>query len=200
MLIPALLKKLQQLPDHIIALPRGGTEVAYPIANWFKQPIFLHYVRKLRSPSNPELAFGAVDQFDQVDLNDRLIRELQISQSYIDQEILCQQQDIRNRIKKYGAEILNIKNQHCLIVDDGIATGSTMLSACHSLLTQGAKVTVAVPVTSASAYKTIHQKCDIVCLINDPNLNAIGQYYDDFSQTTDQSVHHIIKETSQYLK
>jgi putative phosphoribosyl transferase len=193
MLIPAVSKL--KLPECIIALPRGGAEVAYPIAQWLKLPVFLHYCRKLRSPSNPELAFGAIDQFGKVALNQDLIQELGISQSYIEQEIQYQQEDIKKRILKYGAETTGIEGKHCLLIDDGIATGYTMLSACQSLLAQNAKVTVVVPVTSASAYQKIQQQCNIIYLINDPNLSAIGQYYKDFPQTSDQSVHQIILET-----
>ncbi|MDC3180732.1 phosphoribosyltransferase family protein [Gammaproteobacteria bacterium] len=193
-----MLQQQQLQPDYILALPRGGVEVAYPIAAHFKKTIDLHYCRKLRSPSNPELAFGSVDRYDTIHLNHSLINQLEITDEYIQKEIAIQRQDIQLRIKKYGASPEIKPKSHCLLVDDGIATGYTMLSACQSLLQQGFQVTIAVPVTSESAANDLSNLCPLICIINDPNLGAIGRYYAHFDQTSDQTVYDLIKKSQSF--
>lgn len=155
-------------------------------------------MRKIRAPTNPELAIGAINEDLQIILNQALISELVITSTYLNQEIETQKNDIAQRIEKYAHNLTDTVGKKCLLVDDGVATGHTAMSAVASLINAGASVTFATPVCSSSAFETLSKHCQVISLITSSQLGAIGAYYDDFSQTSDQRVKNILQDCDQY--
>ena len=193
-MIPKLLS--YQL-DAVVAIPRGGVEVAAPIAKARALPLALVYPRKIRAPKNPEYAIGAVCEDGEAILDEQAIKRLGISKDYLTQEINAQRSDISQRITKYPSAEIAYTNKSVLLVDDGIATGYTMLAACHTLMAKGAKVTVAVPVASRDAYDAISKRCDIIALHIDDHLGSVGSFYQSFNQTDDEVVIKLLQEVNQ---
>lgn len=174
--------------DIIVAIPRGGVEIAHPIALQQKKPIDLIFPRKLRTPQNPEYAFGAIMDKDTYYLNHETIERLSITQSYIKSEIQHQLLEIDRRKKQFQTQHQNFNNQSILLVDDGIATGYTMLAAANYLSKYTDNLVIAVPVASQHAYLKLKDICRIEALIIDENLTSVGAYYQSFPQTEDSEV------------
>lgn len=176
----------------VIALPRGGVPVAYPVALALNAPLDICLVRKLGVPGQEELAMGAIASGDIIILNERLIQELQIGQADIDKVIAREKQIVKTREKTYIGDrgLTEIKNKTVLLIDDGIATGSTMLAAITAIKKREcAKIIVAVPVAPPDAIEILGGEVDdIVCLYTPALLFAIGYFYMDFGQTTDGEV------------
>ena len=169
--------------DVVIAIPRGGIPVAEPICIQHQVPLLLTYPRKLGAPKNPEFAFGAVSEYGDVILNQQVIESLGITEKYIHQTIEGELQEIKKRKQRYPCKALSIEDKVIVIVDDGIATGLTMLSAIAAIKSQNPKeLIVAVPVASNHAAETIGQQASWVCLHQTDQFGAIGEFYQDFKQ------------------
>lgn len=181
----------------VLAIPRGGVVVGYEIASALNFKLDVIVPRKIGTPDNPELAIGAVTEDGTMILDDSLIMYLGVSNDYIYQESERQKQEIRRRQKFYrqGVSEPEIKDKNVIVVDDGIATGYTMKAALASVRNRGAAtLTVAIPVGPPSTIKELEGQADnIVCLYTPEYFQAIGQFYSDFSQTTDEEVIELLK-------
>jgi putative phosphoribosyl transferase len=185
----------------VLAIPRGGVVVGYEIAKAFNLPLDVIIPRKIGAPSNPELAIGAMTEDGTIILDKSLVSYLGVSQDYIEKESERQKNEIERRLKLYrGIEPYpNLAGKEVIIVDDGIATGSTMKAALSSAKNRGAKtVIIAVPVGPPSTIKELKRQADKVVYSYTPEyFQAIGQFYRDFEQTTDAEVIQLLKQNKQ---
>jgi putative phosphoribosyl transferase len=176
----------------VLAIPRGGVVVAFEIAKALNLPLDVIIPRKIGAPENPELAIGAVAEDGTTILDNQLIKYLAVSREYIAIETQRQKHEIGRRLKLYrqDASYPNLKDLDVIVVDDGIATGSTMKAALASVRNRGAaSVTVAVPVGPPSTIEELNKLADrVVCLYKPEYFQAIGEFYTDFSQTPDEEV------------
>jgi predicted phosphoribosyltransferase len=176
----------------VLALPRGGVPVAYEVAKALSAPLDLWLVRKLGVPGQEELAMGAIAGKNTLVLNDDIIAALNISQPTIDSIIAREQAELERRNKHYrhGKPPPDVGGNTILIIDDGVATGATMRAAIASLRqAAAARVIAAVPVGAMSTCRKIGQEADeLVCLHTPEPFYGVGQWYNDFSQTSDEEV------------
>lgn len=180
----------------ILAIPRGGVVVAREIAIALKAELNLIIPRKIGAPYNPELAIGAVTEDGSTILDQDLITYLNVSEKYIESERQKQINEIKRRIEKYRVKELKLKGRIVILIDDGIATGSTMLAAIKSVKNQEAKkIVLAVPVAPPETIEKMKKEVDeIICLYTPEFFNAVGSFYQHFEQTTDEEVMGIIGE------
>jgi predicted phosphoribosyltransferase len=187
----------------VLAIPRGGVPVGFEIAKTLKIPLDVIIPRKIGAPDNSELAIGAVAEDGTAILDDNLVKYLGVSREYIKEEVERQKQEIRRRLEKYRQDTSypNLKGFDVIVVDDGIATGSTMKAALASVKNRGAaSITVAVPVGPPSTIEELQEMADrVVCLYTPEYFQAIGQFYNDFGQTTDEEVIKLLQESKQKI-
>ncbi|NJR65158.1 MAG: phosphoribosyltransferase [Leptolyngbyaceae cyanobacterium CRU_2_3] len=176
----------------ILALPRGGVPVAYEISRVLQVPLDLCLVRKLGVPGHEELAMGAIASNGIRVTNETLLRSLSISEQVLAEVTAAEQKELERRDWAYRGNraVPDVRDRTIILVDDGIATGAT-LRAAIALLKQQAprRIVVAVPIApplSCEALKLIVDQ--VVCLAMPKTLSSIGEWYEDFSQTTDQQV------------
>ena len=185
----------------VLAIPRGGVVVGYVIAEELKLPLDVIIPRKIGAPNNPELAIGAVAEDGTAILDNNLIRYLGVSTKFIIEETEQQKQEIHRRLRLYRQDggYPNVKGLDVIVVDDGIATGSTMKAALASVKNRGAhRVTVAVPVGPPQTIEELEKLADrVVCLYTPEFFQAIGQFYSDFRQTQDEEVIELLRENRQ---
>jgi putative phosphoribosyl transferase len=162
------------------------------IAKNLNLPLDIIIPRKIGAPDNPELAIGAVAEDGTTILDQNLIKYLGVSPKYIIEETERQKQEIRRRLKLYRQNISypDLKGLDVIVVDDGIATGSTMKAALASVKNRGAaSITVAVPVGPPSTIEELEKMADrVVCIYTPEFFQAIGEFYRDFNQTSDEEV------------
>jgi len=193
----------QELTDYadgktiVLAIPRGGVVVGYEIAH--KLGILLDIIvpRKVGAPHNPELAIGAVTEDGTIILDHQLVEYLGVSKSYIEQESARQRLEIERRLRIYRGDAIypSLKDRDVIIVDDGVATGSTIRAALASIRKSGPKsVVVAVPVGPPSTIVELKNEADrVVCLSTPEPFYAIGQFYTNFAQISDEEVIWLLK-------
>jgi predicted phosphoribosyltransferase len=176
----------------VLALPRGGVPVAYEVARTLAVPMDLWLVRKLGVPGQEELAMGAIAGNDTRVLNQDIINVLNIDRTTIEGVIVKEQSELerRNLLYRQGRPSPAVEGKTIIIIDDGLATGATMRAAIASLRQAGAaRIIAAVPVGAASTCGKIEQEADeLVCLHTPEPFYGVGQWYNDFSQTPDESV------------
>ncbi len=176
----------------VLAVPRGGVVVGFEIAHALNIPLDVIITKKIGAPSNPELAIGAVAEDGSYLLDDNLVRMLGVSQIYIKSEVERQKTEIKRRLKNYrgDAPTIEVAGRDVILVDDGVATGATLKAALRSLRNRGAKsVTVAVPVGPPETVHELEGEADrVVCLLTPEPFYAIGEFYENFDQTTDEEV------------
>ena len=176
----------------VLAIPRGGVVVGFEIAKALNLPLDVIIPRKIGAPDNPELAIGAVAEDGTAILDNQLISYLGVSREYIKEETERQKQEIRRRLKLYREDTSypDLKGLDVIVVDDGIATGSTMKAALASVKNRGAaRITVAIPVGPPSTIEELEKMADrVVCIYTPEFFQAIGEFYRDFSQTSDEEV------------
>lgn len=184
----------------VLALPRGGVPVAYEVARALAAPMDLWLVRKLGVPGQEELAMGAMAGSDTCVLNQEIINLLNIDQDSLDTVIARERAELerRNRLYRKGRPAPDAKEKTIILVDDGLATGATMRAAIAALRHAGAaRIIVAVPVAAASACRKIESEADeVVCLYTPEPFYGVGQWYDDFSQTSDGEVLALVRDIS----
>lgn len=192
--LAARLKDFADLDPVVVGLPRGGVVVAYEVANALSAPLEISVVRKLGAPHQPELGIGAVVDADdpQVTLYDELVRRLGVSRDHIEREISEQVNEIRRREREYRGDRppLELRGRVVIVVDDGIATGSSLRAALRALRTKiPAQLILAVPVAAPESLDTLREDADEVIALTAPSwFRAVGQFYRDFGQTTDEEV------------
>jgi putative phosphoribosyl transferase len=185
----------------VLAIPRGGVVVGFEIARALNLPLDVIIPRKIGAPENPELAIGAVAEDGTAILDNQLIKYLNVSKEYVEIETKRQKHEIGRRLKLYrqDASYPDLKGLDVIVVDDGIATGSTMKAALASVKNRRASsVTVAVPVGPPSTIEELEKIADrVVCLYTPEYFQAIGEFYSDFSQTLDEEVIMLLKENKE---
>jgi len=195
------LKPYANRPDVLVlGLPRGGVPVAYEVAKTLNAPLDLCLVRKLGVPGHKELAMGAIASGGVRVLNYDVISWLGISGTTIDAVAARELQELQRRDRVYRGDrpVPNIRDRIVILVDDGIATGSTMRAAISVLKPQQpASLIVAVPVAPPETCDVIRAEVDeVVCLMIPEMFYAIGLWYEDFSQTTDEEVRDLLARQS----
>jgi putative phosphoribosyl transferase len=189
-------------PDVLVlGLPRGGVPVAYQIARTLHVALDIFIVRKLGAPDEPELAIGAIASGGVQVFNQNVLAWLDLSGEMITKIIEKEQEELARRERSYRDKRspLNVHNKIVIIVDDGLATGSTMQAAVQALKQQRpARLVIAVPVAPPEIYEDFKNLVDeVVCVITPPNMHAIGAWYDDFSQTSDEEVRNLLAHATQ---
>jgi putative phosphoribosyl transferase len=196
-----------KLRDHadrsdvlVLALPRGGVPVAAVVAEELNAPLDVFVVRKLGVPFQPELAMGAIATGSVRVLNEDVVRMLNIPDDVIDQVTTRERRELERRERDYRGDRppANVHGKTVILIDDGLATGSTMRAAVAALRQQGpAKIVVAVPVGAGETCDELRSLADeIICARAPEPFHAVGMWYDDFSQTTDQEVHEILEKSA----
>jgi putative phosphoribosyl transferase len=176
----------------ILALPRGGVPVAAAVARALALPLDVLLVHKVGAPNEPELAVGAVASNGLLVLDEKTIARMHISQASLESAITAEREELARREHLYrgGRLPLALEERTVILVDDGLATGYTMLAAVRSvrqLLTR--RVIVAVPVASQETLDRLTPEADdVVCVEVPRRLEAVGQFYQDFTQVSDEQV------------
>jgi len=179
-------------PCVIAGIPRGGVAIAMPIVERFHLPLTVVYARKLTAPVAPEFAFGAIDEDGETIVEARSVAMLGLSPEDVARAKERVSKEIRRRMTTYGVPALGqyLPDTAVLLVDDGLATGLTMRAALQYARRHGAReIIVAVPCASESAAREFERAADrFVSLVVDPEFQAVGQYYKDFSPVSDDEV------------
>jgi len=191
------LKAYADRPDVLVlALPRGGVPVAYEVARALGVPLDVFVVRKLGIPGHEELAMGAVATGGVRVLNDQIVQRLGIPEYVIDAVAAREEQELarRERLYRGNRPPPDVRGRTVILVDDGLATGATMRAAVMALRQlQPARIVVAVPTASSETREELRPEVDdIVCAITPEPFLAVGHWYEDFSQTTDDEVRHLL--------
>lgn len=184
----------------VVGLPRGGVVVAAEIAKRLKCDLDIIFAGKLRAPYNPELAIGAVTEDGLMHLNDTVVRSLRVSVEYIEKEKKARLAAVNERLKLYRAvkSKVSLKGRVVIVVDDGLATGATMISAIQAAHASGAKkIIVAVPggpEDTVEAIRDMSEVDSVICPVIPALFFAVSQLYLDFQQVEDEEVIGILRQ------
>ncbi len=183
----------------VLGIPRGGVVVAAEVACALHVPLDVFLAHKLGAPFNPELAIGAITSTGEILLDDLLVRELHIDESDIVREAEHQRKEIERRMKAYRQERapLDVQNKTVVLIDDGVATGSTVLASLRALRKQHpAKLILAIPVGPAETIHRLARECDHLVVLDTPEpFWAVGRFYLQFGQTSDEEVITLLEES-----
>jgi putative phosphoribosyl transferase len=181
----------------ILGVPRGGVVVGFEVAQALCVPLDIIVTKKIGAPENPELAIGAVAEDGTYILDEDILRQIYVPKEYIAEEVERQKQEIQRRLIRYRGDVPypTLKNREVVVIDDGVATGSTLKAALRLLRGKGAKtVVVAVPVGPPETIRELRKLADRVVVLFTPEpFYAIGQFYVDFSQTSDKEVIELLR-------
>jgi putative phosphoribosyl transferase len=175
----------------ILGLPRGGVPVAYEVAAALRAPLDVMLVRKLGVPYQEELAFGAIASGGVRVLNADVIYEARLTPEQIDHVTGQQEHELDRRERLYRGDTspLDLRHKTAIIVDDGLATGATMRAATQAVHERGASAVVAVPVAAVPTQAAIERCAEAtVCMLTPRRFVAVGNWYDDFTATSDVEV------------
>lgn len=198
-LLAQALKKYQNHPQAIVlGLPRGGVVLAYEVAQVLHLPLDIICARKIGAPFNPEYAIGAITDLGESFLDEGVIERLDIPPEYLTEERDRQRKEAERRVRTYRNHRppLILEGKIAILIDDGIATGATMKAAIKSVKAKKAKkIVVAAPVASPDTLQEIEDgTTEVICLSSPRFFQAVGQFYEDFSQTTDDEVIQLLRQ------
>jgi len=193
MVLAKLLKEYaNQAHVIVLALPRGGVPVGYEVATALSVPLDIFIVRKLGVPGDEELAMGAIATGGTIVFNESLMQQLNLEQTLIDSVLETEQKELERRELLYRGNrpYPYLSGKTIILVDDGIATGATMLAAIKALRQhKPASMIIAAPVAAPSAYDDLKTLVDkIICPLKPTHFNAVGLWYEQFPQTSDDEV------------
>lgn len=181
----------------VLGLPRGGIPVAYQVARALRAPLDVFVVRKLGVPGHQELAMGAIASGEVRVINRDVVDALQISPQIIDAVASHEQQELDRQQRTYRGDVPfpNLAGRIVIIVDDGLATGSTMRAAVKAIRQSNPKrIVVAVPVGAAETCRSLTGEADeVICVNAPPDFHAVSLWYDEFSQTSDEEVAYLLE-------
>lgn len=181
----------------VLGLPRGGVPVAAEVANALGAPLDVYVVRKLGVPDQRELAMGAIGSGGVRVMNDRVVRAADVAPEAIEEVIRDEERELERReaILRGDRQPPEVEGRTIVLVDDGIATGSTMRAAIAALQARGArKVVVAVPIAASETCAELAEEVDeVVCAATPDPVRAISLWYEDFEQTTDAEVRQLVE-------
>ena len=197
-LLAHALKAYDKNPKAIVlGLPRGGVVTAYAVAKKLTLPLDILSLRKIGAPQNPELALGAVSATGEIFLNEDLISHLGVPEGALASKIKSERERALERYERFrkGREPLHLEGKTVILVDDGLATGATMQAAILTAKAQGAaRVVLAVPVAAPESLEEVKDNADEEVCLNTPFFfQAVGQFYEDFSQVEDEEVISLLK-------
>ncbi len=191
------LSRFKEESVHVFALPKGGVPVAYEVAEVLHCPLDVFIARKIGSPFDPEFGIGAVAEGDVLILNNEVIEQLNIDQDAIDIVVSNQLKEIERQINLYrkGKTLPDIKGKTVILIDDGVATGLTAQAALTSLDNmEPEKLIFASPVCSYYSSEGLSEFADELYFVLKPfDLTAVGVYYENFDQVTDDEVIKLLK-------
>jgi putative phosphoribosyl transferase len=181
----------------VLGLPRGGVPVAYEVARTLSAPLDLFVVRKLGVPGHRELAMGAIASGGVRVLNQEVLRVLNISSAMIEMVVAQEQIELERQQRAYrgDAPFPALNGRTVIVVDDGLATGSTMRAAVRALRQSNpARIVVAAPVAAAETYRSLAEEADeVVCCEVPESFCAVSMWYEEFDQTSDQEVRELLE-------
>jgi putative phosphoribosyl transferase len=184
----------------ILALPRGGVPVGYVIAYALHKPLDIYLVKKIGVPGQEELAMGAVSTSGEVSIDSGIVERLHISDADLNELIDFKKAEIKDReqLLRGSKPPLDLSNRTVILVDDGLATGATMLTAIRSIKKlQPAKIIAAIPVASRDAIEMVQGEVDeAICLLIPDFFYSVSVWYSDFRQTTDEEVINLLNRSS----
>ena len=185
----------------VLGLPRGGIPVAFEVAKALNSPLDVFVVRKLGVPGREELAMGAIASGIRV-VNRAVVDALGIKNDEIEEAATEQRAELERREREYrnGRPMLDVHNRTVILIDDGLATGSSMRVAAMALRKrEPARIVIAVPVAAPSTCEELESEADqVVCAITPEPFLAVGQWYRDFRQTSDDEVHKLLDRANQF--
>jgi predicted phosphoribosyltransferase len=185
----------------VLALPRGGVPVAFEVAEALDAPLDVFIVRKLGLPGRPEYAIGAIASGGVRVLNDDLLGACAVPDAVIDAVTQRERDELERRERAYrqGSQLIPLRARIVILVDDGLATGSTMKAAVEAVRQHGpSRIVVAVPVAASSSCQDLSAFADeVVCVRTPEPFTAVGLWYGDFSQTTDDEVRALLRAHAQ---
>jgi putative phosphoribosyl transferase len=198
-ILASRLRQFAQRNDVIVlGLPRGGIPVAFEVARVLNTPLDVFLVRKLGAPGQEELAMGAIASGGIRVVNRTVVDTLGITMTDIEEAAAQQQAELGRRERAYrnGRPILEVRSQTAVLVDDGLATGSSMRVAIMALRKrEPQRIVVAVPVAAPPVCEELESEADeVVCAVTPEPFFAVGQWYRDFRQTSDEEVRDLLQQ------
>ncbi|HEU4630472.1 MAG TPA: phosphoribosyltransferase [Gemmatimonadaceae bacterium] len=185
-------------PDvRVLALPRGGVPVAFEVARALHAPLDVFVVRKLGLPGHEEYAMGAIASGGITVLDTEVVRRFAIPRSAVERVSERERQELERRERRYRGDrpLPEVAGRTVILVDDGLATGSTMRAAVEALRQeQPARLVAAVPIAAPETCDALREEVDdVICAVTPEPFHAVGLWYEDFSQTTDEEVHALLE-------
>jgi putative phosphoribosyl transferase len=186
----------------VLGLPRGGVPVAYEVAKALDAPLGVFVVRKIGVPGHEELAMGAIASGGVLVLDENLVRALGVDTAQLERSIGLELNELARREAAYGGELRDLTGKTVILVDDGLATGSTMRAAAEAVRQSNpGRVIVAVPVAAEETCDQFRDVVDeVVCELTPTPLGAVGLWYDDFSQTSDDEVRDLLARAGERVR
>jgi putative phosphoribosyl transferase len=184
----------------VLGLPRGGVPVAYQVARALRAPLDIFVVRKLGVPGHRELAMGAIASGGVRVLNQEVVKALRIPDPMIDTVAASEEQELERQQRVYRGDLPfpDLTGRTVIVVDDGLATGSTMRAAVRALRQMHpARIVVAAPVAAAETCRSLAKEADeVVCVSTPEAFHAVSMWYEEFSQTTDEEVRFLLESST----
>ena len=184
--------------DVVLAVPRGGLPVGRVVADRLDAPLDVVVAKKMGAPRNPELAIGAVGADGSAWMNDDVVANLDVGEEYVERERERQVEAAREKAETYrdGRPVPDLSGRRALVVDDGIATGATIIACLRQVRNaDAARVTLAAPVGSPTSVERLREEADeVVCVDTPPGFGAVGEFYRRFDQVSDDQARSYLDE------
>ncbi|MEX2016131.1 MAG: phosphoribosyltransferase [Candidatus Hydrogenedentales bacterium] len=202
-------ERLAELVEHlatedpvVLALPRGGVPVAYPVARHLRAPLDVVLVRKLGAPGHEEFAIGAIAEGGYSVLNRQVVSQLGVVDEQLSEIVAREAEELDRRGKLYRGDAppISVEGMTAILIDDGLATGATMLVAVEAVRARGPKkLVVAVPVAPPESCEMLRAKVDeVICAVTPDPFRSVSLWYRQFQQTTDDEVRDLLQRAQRW--